>query len=152
MSVSMHFRSVCSLSHSKYYTCSRTTQIFLIILTAKIFLTWLSRRSKFYCDVFQVFKNTRAKIEPCHEKTNILHIQKQTQFSFAVTAKPDQRICYTDSPLNAKFPASSHLCLYISVSVGPVRKPHCFLAASTRSDTNQAVQPQKQARSLKFHI
>ena len=48
----------------------------------------------------------------------------------------DQRLCfrYTDSTIpllfvNQKFPISSHLlCLYSSVCVGPVRKPHCWFS------------------------
>ena len=31
--------------------------------------------------------------------------------------------------LNPKFPVSSHFqCLYTSVCVGPIRKPHCWLS------------------------
>ena len=49
----------------------------------------------------------------------------------------DQRLCfrYSDSAipqfnyLNPKFQASSSfLCLYRSVCVGPVRKPHCWFS------------------------
>ena len=46
-------------------------------------------------------------------------------------SKADQRFCfrYTDSVLNPKFPASSHLeCLYSSVCVRPVRKTHCWFS------------------------
>ena len=30
--------------------------------------------------------------------------------------------------LNPKFPVSSHLCMYSSVFVGPIRKPHCWFS------------------------
>ena len=34
--------------------------------------------------------------------------------------------------LNPKFPFSSHgLCLYSSVCIGPVRKPHCWFSHDT---------------------
>ena len=73
--------------------------------------------------------------EPPRRKTNNLHMRKQRRrsASFAVTAKLISafvfatRIVHFIFFLNPKFPVSSHLlCLYSSVCVRPVRKPHCW--------------------------
>ena len=51
-------------------------------------------------------------------------------------SKADQRLCfcYMDSTISlpsSKFPASSNLlCLYRSVCVRPVRKPHCWFSCA----------------------
>ena len=73
--------------------------------------------------------------EICHEKNNILHKRKQAQISFAVIGKLIStfvlatRIVQLLYFLNPKFPASYHLtCLYSSVCVGPVQKPHCWFS------------------------
>ena len=74
--------------------------------------------------------------EPPRGKTNNLHMrQTKTQISFAVTAKLiitfvfATRIVLFLFYLNPKFQASSSfLCLYRSVCVGPVRKPHCWFS------------------------
>ena len=61
--------------------------------------------------------------------------ENKTQISFAVTAKLISafvfaiRIVQFLFYLNPKFQASSSfLCLYKSVCVGPVRKPHCWFS------------------------
>ena len=55
--------------------------------------------------------------EPCHEKTNILHMRKQRRRSAS-------RIVKSLYFLNTKFQASSYLLyLYSLVCVGPGRKP-----------------------------
>ena len=92
----------------------------------------------------------------------ILHMRKQRQISFEVTAKLisafvfAKRIVHFLYFLNPKFQASSQLlCLYISVCVGPVRKPQCWFShemayltglsdtiksvRSNRSDTNRMI-------------
>ena len=59
-----------------------------------------------------------------HEKTNNLQTAKLiSDFDFAI------QIVQSLYFLNAKFQASSHLpCLYSSVCVKPVRKPHCWFS------------------------
>ena len=54
---------------------------------------------------------------------------------FRSNCEADQRLAfrYMDSTIplcsNLKLPASSHLlCLYRSMCVGPVRKPHCWFS------------------------
>ena len=66
--------------------------------------------------------------EPHYEKTNNLHMRKQR----LVTAKLISAFVFATrivtflSFLNPKFQASINLlCLYSSVCVEPVRKPHC---------------------------
>ena len=73
---------------------------------------------------------SKKKKEPCREKTNILHIRKQGGRSAAklisafVFATPTVQFLYF---LNPKYPASIHLlCLYSSICVRPVWKPHCM--------------------------
>ena len=68
--------------------------------------------------------------EPRREKTGFLHMRKQTQISFAVTAKLigafvfATRIVQSLYFLYTKLQASSHLLLlYSPVCVGPGRKP-----------------------------
>ena len=65
----------------------------------------------FICEVFPILTN-----EPRHEKTNILHKQKQkAQISFAVTVKLISAFVFATWIVqflyfpNPKFPASSHL-------------------------------------------
>ena len=67
-------------------------------------------------------------IEPHHEKIIIFHMRKQRRRS------ADQRLCFRYRRvfpflyfLNLKFVASSLLCAYSSVCVGPVQKPHCWV-------------------------
>ena len=71
--------------------------------------------------------------EPPHGKTNNLHMRKQRRRSasrklisaFVFATRIVQFLFY----LNPKFQASSSfLCLYRSVCVGPVRKPHCWFS------------------------
>ena len=72
----------------------------------------------------------------CHMgKPTICMCETKTQVSFAVTAKLISafvfatRIVQFFFYLNLKFQASSSfLCLYRSVCVGPVRKPHCWFS------------------------
>ena len=63
-----------------------------------------------------------------HEKINDLHsiyAKTKTQISFAVAPQIAQYLYF----LNLKFPAFGHLqCLYSSVCVGHVRKPHCWFS------------------------
>ena len=74
--------------------------------------------------------------EPPHGKTNNLHNAKtKTQISFAVTAKLISAFVFATRIvqffyfINPKVQASSLLlCLYRSVCVGPVRKPHCWFS------------------------
>ena len=80
----------------------------------------------------------RKAFEPPHEKTNNLHMRKQTQISFAITAKLISAFVFTSRRvhflffLNPKFPASSLLLwLYSLICVGPVRKPHCWFSHET---------------------
>ena len=113
--------------------------------------------------------------EPRREKTGFLHMRK-TQISFAVTAKLISafvfatRIVQSLYYLNPKFQASSHLLwLYSLVCVGPGWKPQrpvfsqrgsyylslivkktLSLRLSSRSGTNQAVQPKKMVAGLKI--
>ena len=63
--------------------------------------------------------------EPRHEKANILHMRKQTQISFAVSAFVFATyIVQSFFFLNPKFQASSHLLwLHSLVCFGPGRKP-----------------------------
>ena len=70
-----------------------------------------------------------------HEKTNNLHMQKQTQISFAVTVKLISayvfatRIVQFVYFMKSKFPVSNDLlCMYSSVCDEPVRKPHCWFS------------------------
>ena len=74
-------------------------------------------------------------IEPPHEITNNLQMRNQKQISFAVTAKLINAFVFTTEIvqflyfLNPKFPASNHLlCLYSSVCVRPLQKPHCWFS------------------------
>ena len=70
--------------------------------------------------------------EPPHKKTNNLHVRKQRRRSaaklisaFVVATRIVQFLYF----LNPKFPVTSPLlCLYSTVCVGPVRKPHCWLS------------------------
>ena len=73
--------------------------------------------------------------EPPHGKTNNLRRRKQRRRSASRTAKLISgfvfatRIVQFLFYLNPKFQASScFLCLYRSVCVGPVRKPHCWFS------------------------
>ena len=68
-------------------------------------------------------------------KPTICICETKTQISFTVTAKLISafvfatRIVQSLFYLNPKFQASSSfLCLYRSVCVGPVRKPHCWFS------------------------
>ena len=68
--------------------------------------------------------------EPRHEKTSFLHMRKQTQISFVVTAKLISAFVFTRRIVqslyfrNPKFQASSHLLwLYSPICVGPGLKP-----------------------------
>ena len=74
----------------------------------------------------ETFKIQRDTIEPPHGKTNILHRRKQSAnliIAFVFATRIVQFLFY----LNLKFQASSSfLCLYRLVSVGPLRKPHCW--------------------------
>ena len=85
-----------------------------------IYLTW-----------FQIMHIVKLIIfEPRREKIGFLHMRKQNEISFAVTAKLISafvfaiRIVQSLFYLNLKFQASSHLVwLYSPVCVGPGRKP-----------------------------
>ena len=74
--------------------------------------------------------------EPPHGKTNNLHYAKtKTQISFAVTAKLISAFVFAKrivQPLFYLYPtfqaSSSLLCLYRSVCVGPIQKPHCWFS------------------------
>ena len=81
--------------------------------------------------------SNQSSYEPPHGKMNNLHIyaKTKTQISLAVTAKLisafvfAKRIVQSLFYLYPKFKASSSfLCLYRSVCVGPVRKPHCWFS------------------------
>ena len=70
------------------------------------------------------------KYEPRYEKTGFLHMLKQTQISFTVTAKLISAFAFTSQIvqslffLKLKFPASSHLLwLYSPVCIRPGWKP-----------------------------
>ena len=63
------------------------------------------------------------------------YAKTKTQISFAVTAKLISAFVFATRIvqflyfLNPNFPVSSHLqCLYRSICVGPVRKPHCWFS------------------------
>ena len=65
---------------------------------------------------------SQSQFEPPHGKTNNLHMRKQRRRS---ASRIVQFLFY----LNPKFQASSSLlCLYRSVCVRPVRKPHCWFS------------------------
>ena len=62
-------------------------------------------------------------------------MRKKAWISFSATAKLISAFVFATGiaqfllSLNLNFPASSHLqCLYSSVCVGPVRKPHCWFS------------------------
>ena len=93
-----------------------------------------------------IFFRGSSTFEPQHGKTSNLHNAKtKAQISFAVivwliTARLitvrafvfTKQIVQFLYLLNPKFPVSSHLlCLYSSVYVGPVRKPHCWFSHDT---------------------
>ena len=76
-------------------------------------------------------QNANPVNEPPHEKT-------KAQISYTITAKLISAFVFATRIvqflffLNLKFPAFNHLlCLYSSVSGGPVRKPHCWFSHDT---------------------
>ena len=87
-------------------------------------------------DIRPNFLSTLKFIEPRHEKIGIFACAKtKEQINFAVTAKLISDIVFVTRILqflfflNPNFLAYSHLlCLYSSVSVGPVLKPHCLFS------------------------
>ena len=69
--------------------------------------------------------------EPRHVKINIKHMRNKDEDHLRGHHEADQHLCfhYMDSTLSLlfKFEISSHLlCLYSSVCVEPVQKPHCW--------------------------
>ena len=69
------------------------------------------------------------------ENQHFTYVKKKGLISFAVTTKLISTFVFATQIvqflyfLNPKFPASSHLlCLYSSICVGPVRKPHCWFS------------------------
>ena len=68
--------------------------------------------------------------EPPRDKTNNLHMRKQTVTAKLISAFVfASRIVQFLSFLNPKFPASSHiLCLYSLVNVGPIQKLDCWFS------------------------
>ena len=92
------------------------------------YLTLIDRLSS--CNKAHLITN-----EPPHGKTNNLQRRKQTQISFAVTAKLISAFVFASRIVqflfyfNPKFQdSSSILRLYRSVCVRPVRKPHCWFS------------------------
>ena len=79
------------------------------------------------------------RMEPRHEKTHILHMQKQRRRCEAdqrlnvFATRIVQSLCF----LNQKYPTSNRLLcrrLCSSVCVGPFRKPHCWFFSCRGSD------------------
>ena len=76
------------------------------------------------------------EIELHHEKILHMYAKTKAQISFAVTAKLISTIVFatgivhnnSSKFLNLKFQGARHLCLYRSVCVIPVRKPHCWFS------------------------
>ena len=69
------------------------------------------------------------------EKTTICIGENKDADQLLGNRKADQRLCFATQIvqflfyLNPKFQAfSSFLCLYRSVCVGPLRKPHCWFS------------------------
>ena len=65
--------------------------------------------------------------ESCHEQTNILHIcENKDTDQLRSNSEADQHLyfhyCFQNFPL---------LCLYSSVCVEPVQKPHCWFSHDT---------------------
>ena len=96
--------------------------------------------------------------EPPHGKTQQSAFAKtKTQISFAVTAKLISAFVFAPwivqflFYLNPKFLASSSfLCLYRSVCVGPVRKPHCcFSHEAAQMFTKQLSCHERSSGSIK---
>ena len=74
-------------------------------------------------------------MSPIMRKSTICIFENKDANSFAVTGKLIIAFVFAIGKvqffyfLNAKFPASSHvLCLYSSVCVRPVKKPHCWFS------------------------
>ena len=88
-------------------------------------------------------------------------MKTKVQISFAVTAKLISAFVFATRIvqflyfLNSKFPASSHLlCLYSSVCVEPVWKPHCWFShevAQMLKDST-SIPPRNQRAHLKINI
>ena len=84
---------------------------------------------KFHCNITYILYKFEHKIhkksEPCHEKTNVLHMRKQGRKS---ASRQRLCFCYIDSTIRllskSEISSSSHLLwLYSLVCVGPGRKP-----------------------------
>ena len=83
-----------------------------------------------------LISHSKTHYEPPHEKSNNLHMRNQrcrsaSQFAdqlinaFVFATRIVQLLFF----LNLKFPASSHLlCLYSSICVRPVQKPHYWFS------------------------
>ena len=118
------------------------------ILTAQIDATSQMTNDLFSTNTFTLYDyrwsnlNTKQNIydsnqinEPPHGKTNNLHGRKQRRRSASRTAKLISAFVFATRIvqfllyLTLKFQASSSfLCLYRSVCVRPVRKPHCWFS------------------------